>query len=300
MKRALLALTVWLAGCAPAPTPLPDAVPAEARRIVTLAPHLAELVFSAGAGDRLVGVVEFTDYPAAAAQLPRIGDAFRVDEEVLLALKPDLVLGWTSGNPPPAIERLRRLGLRVVTFEPTVLADVADHIEAIGVLTGTGNIAATAAANYRRRLAELSQPGERTPLRVFVQLAAKPYYTVTDRHFLGQGLKLCGGLNVFGELPGLAPVVSLEAVIAARPEVIIASDMGSAGPPPLAGWSNWRDVPAVANGNTWLVDADLLSRPSTRILDGVAELCSLLGKARVPARSPQSSAGSSPGNSTDV
>ena len=284
MRLVALATAVWLIGCAPPPAPPPDTEPAAARRIVTLAPHLAELVWSAGAADRLVGVVEFTDYPPATAQLPRIGDAFRVDDEAVLALRPDLVLGWTSGNPPPAIERLRRLGLRVVTFEPAVLADVADHIESIGALTGTSTAAAATATAYRARLHALAQTAAPvTPLRVFVQLAARPYYTVTDRHFLGQSLKLCGGQSVFGKLSGLTAVVSLEAIIAARPDVIIASDMGGTGSAPLDSWRDWRDVPAVASGNLYLVNADLLSRPSERILDGVAELCSVLSKARAGA-----------------
>jgi iron complex transport system substrate-binding protein len=276
----LVATLALLAACAPQPQDATErpVKAAPARRIVTLAPHLAELVYAAGAGERLVGVAEFSDYPPAVRQLPRIGDAFRVDAEALLALEPDLVLGWASGNPAPTIAQLRSLKLHVVTFEPRVLRDVADHIEAIGELAGTTAVAGPAATAYRNRLAALEQVAAgRAPVRVFVQLASQPYYTVTDRHFLSQGLALCGGRNVFGDLAGLTAVVSAEAVVTAAPAAIIASDMGGAGGDPLADWRGWPSIPAVAAGELHLVNADLLSRPSLRILDGIAALCELLG-----------------------
>lgn len=281
-----LVLAAMLAGCGPAPSAPPAAVPdVPARRIVTLAPHLAELVHEAGAGDRLVGVVEFSDFPPPVRALPRIGDAFRVDYEAVLALRPDLVLAWTSGNPPETVERLRALGLRVEALEPVALGDIAAHIERIGALTSTTDAASGAAVGFRSRLAGLSGAGHLRPVTVFVQLAERPWFTVTDRHFLGQGLRLCGGENVFGSLPGITAVVSLEAIIAASPQVIVASDMGGEGSDPLAAWSRWPELPAVKNGQLYLVDADLLSRPGVRILDGIEALCADLDRGRGPQSS---------------
>lgn len=278
-RLLLLVALAAFSGCDPGPRTSASHAPVAAPRIVTLSPHLAELVFEAGAGAQLVGVVEFSDFPPAARALPRIGDAFRVDYEAVIALRPDLVLAWSSGNAPETIERLQQLGLRVVSLEPVLLADIAAHVERIGELAGTVPVARAAAARFRQRLAALSGAQEAEPVSVFVQLSERPWFTVTDRHFLGQGLSLCGGRNVFGSLPGITAVVSLESIIAARPEVIIASDMGGEGDP-LAGWAEWPELPAVRHGRLYRVDADLLSRPGLRILDGIEVLCADLDTAR--------------------
>lgn len=277
-----LALVVAVGACAPQPPPqAPAGDGPPARRIVTLSPHLAELVWAAGAGGQLAGVVAFSDFPAPVADLPHVGDAFRVDYEALAALAPDLVLAWTSGNPPETVARLRELGYRVVTLEPERLDDIAAHIARIGALAGTGAVADAAAAAFRARLAALrAGAAGAAPLRVFVQLSAAPWFTVTDRHVLGQGLALCGGRNVFGELPGLTAIVSLESIVEAAPEAVIASDMAGEGGDPLAPWARWPQLPAVRAQALYLVDADLLSRPGPRILDGVGELCAVLERAR--------------------
>ncbi len=269
-------------GCrAPQAPPTPEAGERSAQRIVALAPHLAELVFSAGAGGRLVGVAEFSDFPPAVLALPRVGDAFRVDFEAVAALRPDLVLAWTSGNPPEAVQRLRELGLRVVLLEPATLDDIAKHILRIGALAGTRQEATIAADAFRARLERLrNRPAPAIPARVFVQLSERPYFTVTDRHFLGQGLKLCGGQNVFGSLPGLTAIVSMESIIAAAPDVIIASDMGGDARAPLATWEAWPGLPAVRERRLYTLDADLLSRPSVRVLGGIESLCRLLDTDR--------------------
>lgn len=283
VAAASLALASFIVvACAPGEPPSQaPAATAEARRIVTLSPHLAELVYAAGAGDRLTGVVEFSDFPPDVRKLPRVGDAFRVDYEAVAGLGPDLVLAWTSGNPPETVQRLRDLGFRVVTLEPAALGDIATHISEIGALAGTTAVADAAADRFRARLGALQARNRgAVPVRVFVQLAERPWFTVTDRHFLGQGLRLCGGINVFGGLPGLTAIVSLESIVEAAPEVIIASDMGGIGGPPLASWQNWKAVPAVRNGHIYALDADLLSRPSDRILDGIEGLCRVLEQAR--------------------
>jgi iron complex transport system substrate-binding protein len=286
-----LAAAVALVALVACGRPPPPAATADgpARRIVTLSPHLAELVYAAGAGDRLVGVVEFSDFPPPVARLPRVGDAFRVDYEAVAALAPDLVLAWTSGNAPETVQRLRDLGYRVVTLEPVRLEDVAAHVERIGALAGTAAVAGVAAEEFRARLAALAAGAAgAAPLSVFVQLSVEPWFTVTDRHFLGQGLRLCGGRNVFGGLPGLTAIVSLESIVEAAPQAIVASDMGAGRAAALAVWSRWPGVPAVRDGALYVVDADLLSRPSARILDGIAELCDVLADARrrAPAGTP--------------
>lgn len=280
LRRAWLAvvLLALTAGCkGPAPVVATGAGTPPVQRIVTLAPHLAELVFSAGAGDRLVGVVEFSDFPPAVLALPRVGDAFRVDYEAVVALHPDLVIAWTSGNPPEIAQRLRALGLRVLSLDPVTLDDIGLHIAEIGALAGTSAVAGEAASRYAQRLAALRAAAPAGGgLRVFVQLSARPYFTVTDRHFIGQGLRLCGGRNVFGDLPGLTAVVSLESIIEAAPQAIVASVMAGAAPSPLASWQAWKTLPAVRDGRLYSLDADLLSRPGVRILDAIERLCEQL------------------------
>lgn len=276
----LVALAGLLGACRQAVPPAAPA-PATAQRIVTLSPHLAELTYSAGAGDRLVGVVEFSDFPPPVRRLPRVGDAFRVDYEAVAALKPDLILAWTSGNPPETLERLRELGFPVVALEPTELADIGTQVAEIGRLAGTSAVADEVAAGFASRLKALrARAKDALPVRVFVELSQRPYYTITDRHFIGQGLLLCGGRNVFGSLPGLTAVVALESILEAAPDVIVASDVEGAKDSPLAAWAQWTDLPAVKHGNLFLLNADLLSRPSVRILDGVAGLCAILDQAR--------------------
>jgi iron complex transport system substrate-binding protein len=280
---ALLAglLALLLAGCNPPPA-TPPAGNQPAKRIVALSPHLVELVFAAGAGQKLVGVVEFSDQPAEARALPRVGDAFRVDLEALAGTRPDLVLGWPSGNSPATLDRLRRLGYRVVDLEPRRLADIGDQIEAIGRLAGTGAESEKAAGLWRAGLADLqSRYQDAHPGRVFYQIAPQPLITVNREHFIGQAIELCGGENVFADVPGLTPVVSVESLVVAAPDVIVASDYtrGPGSPAsgtPLDRWRSWAGLPAVASDRLYLIDPDLMSVPGPRLLTGITMLCAAL------------------------
>jgi ABC-type Fe3+-hydroxamate transport system substrate-binding protein len=286
---ALVAVvTSWLACLALAAPPAEGAgtgnpaPAAPATRIVTLAPHLAELAYAAGAGSRLVGTVAFSDEPPAARALPRIGDAFRIDYEQLLALRPDLVLAWSSGNPAAVLARLRALGLRVVAFEPTTLDDIGRQVAAIGELAGTQGPADQAAREWAAGLAALRERYRGTrQVAVFYQVSSQPLVTVTDAHFIGQALSLCGGSNVFGSLPGLTAVVGREAVVTARPEVIFVSGPATPGSGPGGGeWQRWGGVPAVAGNRIVAVDPTVMSIPGPRLLAGIGSLCAALAAAR--------------------
>ena len=201
------------------------------------------------------------------------------------------MLGWPSGNSPAALDRLRRLGYRVVELEPRRLADVGDQIEVIGALAGTQNEAARAASEWRRGLAEVRQRhGRSRPGRVFYQVAPEPLITVNRAHFIGQAVEICGGENVYADVPGLTPVVSVESVVAEAPDVIVASDYtrlpgqtvhGS----PLDAWRTWSRLPAVARGRLHLMDPDLMSVPGPRLLEGIRQLCAVLDPAPAPGGS---------------
>jgi iron complex transport system substrate-binding protein len=264
-------------------TPTEPATGHSAQRIITLSPHLAELVFTAGAGDRLVGVVEYSDFPPRVASLPRVGDAFRIDYEAIADLSPDLILAWRSGNPIDVQNRLRQLGYNVESLEPVHLDDVADHLRRIGQLAGTRAVADRAADAFAHRLEVLRRDhASVAPVRVFYQISREPLRTASNRHVIGQAIQLCGGHNVFGELPELVPAIALESVLDKRPEVLLA---GTANQiinrrEWMAAWQSWGSLPAVKAGNLFLVDADLLSRASTRLIQGITEICEALNDSR--------------------
>jgi iron complex transport system substrate-binding protein len=253
---------------------------APARRIVSLSPHITELLFAAGAGARVVGTVDFSDYPPAARALPRVG-GHSLDLEAIVALKPDLVMGWESGNAAAAVARLRALGLSVHLSEPNRIEDIAGELERIGQLTGTGVTANVAAKAFRERYATLTARYSRQPpVAVFYQIWKQPLMTVNGKQIISDAIRLCGGRNVFAQLPILAPTVTVEAVIAVNPEVIVASGMGDSRPEWLDDWRRWTTLAAVARDNLYFVPPDLLQRHTPRILDGVEKLCMHLETAR--------------------
>jgi iron complex transport system substrate-binding protein len=270
MKASLIVFMVLIVGAAHAAPP---------QRIVSLAPHLTELAFTAGAGDRIVATVEYSDHPDAARSIPRIGDAFRVDLERLLAARPDAVLVWESGTPAPTIERIRALKLPVVSFQTQRLADVATVLREIGRLAGTSTVAEREAADYERRIQELRDSYRaRARVRVFIEVDDRPLYTVNGRQIISEIVELCGGRNVFAQLNELAPAISIEAVIAANPQAIISTD--DTVPDAAAEWRRWRHIEAVRTGNVYTLRSDDIARATTRLTVAAEAVCRTLDTAR--------------------
>ncbi len=259
---------------------------APAQRIVSLAPHLTELAFDAGAGDRIVATVEYSNHPDAARSIPRIGDAFRVDLERLLALRPDAVLVWESGTPAPTVERIRALQLPVISFQTQRLEHVATVLRAIGKLAGTSETAEPAASDYERHIEELrDQYRDRTPLRVFIEVDDRPLYTVNGQQIISEIVELCGGRNVFADLSELAPAIGIESVIAANPQVIVSTD--DTVRDAAAVWSRWRHIDAVRTGNVYTLRSDDIARATTRLTVAVETVCRTLDTARQRLRPPR-------------
>ena len=255
--------------------------PRPAQRIVTLAPHLAETLFAAGAGSKLVGVVEFSDYPASVRTLPQVGGYSRLDLEAVVALKPDLVIAWQSGNTPAHIEKLRTLGIPVYLSQPARIEDVAVEIERLGILAGTVEPSRLSADSFRQRLAGLVKQYEKRPVvRTFYQVWKEPLVTVGGQQIISSVIHLCGGENIFAALGSMAPTVSVEAVIAANPEVIVASGMDASRPEWLDDWKRWTSIIAVARDNLFFVRPELIQRHTPRLLDGAEQLCTQLETAR--------------------
>ncbi len=254
---------------------------APAKRIVALAPHIAENLYAAGAGDRLVGTVDYSDYPPAAKAVPRVGGYSRIDLEAVAALKPDLVLAWESGNNMPQIDKLRGLGLTVHVSQPNTMDNVADELERLGKLAGTDATAISAANAFRARLAALRKANAGKPsVRSFYQIWKAPLMTVGGPQIISDAIRLCGGENVFGHLKQMAPNVTVEAVLEANPEAIIATGMGDAKPEWLHDWDKWTRMTAVARGNLFHINPDIMQRHTPRILDGTEKLCAHLDVAR--------------------
>ena len=282
-------LALWTAQSAAAEVRLKDDLGREvvmrqpARRIVTLAPFLTELAFSAGAGPRVVGVSAFSDYPPEAARLPQVATAAGVSLESLAALRPDLVLAWKDSVRPEDVALVSRLGAAVFVAQARSLADVPRILRAIGALSGAD--ASGAAAAYEEKLARVrAEYAKRPPVDVFLEIWSHPLTTISGRHFMNEALGICGARNVFYDLPGVAPEVSWEELYRRDPPVIVG--VGSA--LTEAGFrAEWRGRPtlrAVRSGRLVFVPPDRLQRPTARTPDGIAELCAALDRARPSAR----------------
>jgi iron complex transport system substrate-binding protein len=283
VRRALLAAT-----CAALPALFacgdPDSgqsVAAESySRIVTLAPNLAELVFTAGAGDALVGVSAYSDYPPAVEALPLVGDAFTIDQERLALLRPELLLAWESGTPAHVVDDLRQAGYAVEVIRTRSLGDITTALVRIGELAGTGPVAREVAAEFAASLQQLGDRyGAAETIRVFYQVSSRPLYTVGREHYVSELIELCGGRNVFADVVELAPAIDVEAVVDRNPEVMLASD--DAVDDAFGEWGRWPSIAANRYGNHFLLPADELSRPTTRVLAAGEAVCDALRSARM-------------------
>jgi len=256
-----------------------------AERIISLTPHMTELLFAAGAGDRIVGTVEFSNYPAAAQRIARIGDSAQLDLERIVALKPDLIVVWKNGNAQRQLDKLLNFGIPVFYNEPRRLADIARAIEQLGRLAGTDARALPAARAFAARVDALRRRyAGRAAVTVLFQIWDKPLLTINGDHLISDVIRLCGGRNVFAGLKPLTPEIATETVLAADPEAIVgvSAEAGQAGN--LDAWKHWPRLRAVDGGNLFVIDSDLISRNSPRILDAAEQLCRQLEAARARRR----------------
>jgi len=259
-----------------------------AARIVSLAPHVTEQLFAAGAGARLVAVSEYSDYPEEAKRLPQVASSGSVDLERVLALKPDLVVAWRLEATAAALARLEALGVPVFYSEPRRLAQIPDSIEALGELAGTADTAQAVAASLREQLNQLkTKYGTRRRVSVFYQISERPLMTLGGRQFVSDAIELCGGHNVFADSPVMAPQVNIEAVLAADPEAIITA---SARPSERSWQALWRRFPgmrAVRAENLYAVPMNEMHRHGPRAIGATALLCRDIDEARLKAASPR-------------
>jgi iron complex transport system substrate-binding protein len=254
-------------------------LPAPAQRIVSLGPHATELLYAVGAGNRITGVIEYSNYPPEAQKIPTVGSATAIDIERIVASKPDLVVIWGSGNLAAQVDKLRKLGIPVYDCEPHDFDAIATSFERLAKLTGTESIGTAAASNFRTGLARLAaEYRDRTPVTVFYQIWREPLMTLNDAHMASAVIRLCGGRNIFGNLQPIAPTVSVEAVLKADPQAIVTGT--GAKDDPFSIWRRFPKLSAVANGHLISIDSDLLTRPGPRILQGTEAMCKSLDNVR--------------------
>ncbi|ERJ18790.1 putative vitamin B12 transport protein [Salinisphaera shabanensis E1L3A] len=256
---------------------------APATRIVALAPHLVENLYSAGLGDRIVGAVSYSDYPPAARAIPEVGGYTNISLEAVVSKDPDLVVAWASGQggDPATLARFEALGIPVYVDRPRQLEDIARAIRDLGVLGDTREVADAAASRFERRLSSLRERySTRSPVSVFYQVWDDPLQTLAGEQFVGQVIRLCGGRNIFADAVSLAPKVGIESVLERDPQAIVASGMGDERPDWLDDWRDWPGLQAVENDHLFFVAPDIIQRATMRVLDGATTLCRQLESVR--------------------
>lgn len=251
---------------------------APAQRIVTLIPHATELLFEVGAGDQIVGASEYSNYPKAAQDIPRVGDVYSLNLEKILSLQPDLILVWESSNIAGPLQTLSDLDIPLYYTDPQSFDAIQKTLRDFGQLTGNAESADAAAVAFAGGMADLAADyAEKSAIRTFYQVWHDPIVTLSDRNFLGDVFATCGGRNIFADEDIIAPQVGLESVVSANPEVIIAGASDGTG---LQIWEDLSEISAVANGHLYTVDPDYTSRPTSSLLQGAEEICAAIDRAR--------------------
>ncbi len=261
-------------------------VPLQAKRVITLSPHLTEIVDAAGGTSQLVSVSAFSNYPESVKKLPITSDARSIDLEKMKQLKPDLIIYWRGGTPETQIESIQKIfahSAQIIFVEPKKLNDIATDIEKLGQLLGTSALAQKNAASFRSEVAQLKKKyhnAQKRKVRVFYQVWAQPLMTLNHDHLISDIIELCGGAQLFAKEKLLVPTVSKEAVVKANPEIIFtavdAKQMKT-------DWTMWQSIPQLAATQKKAfieIDADTISRPSQRVLSGAIKICSEIDKIR--------------------
>lgn len=250
-------------------------------RVVSLSPGATELLFSAGAGEKLVAVSAWSDYPPEAGELPQVGNSNRLDLEAIVALEPDLVVAWVDGNSASQLAKIEALGIPVFWLKPRTFEHIASAVERLALLSGDETAGAGRAAAFLAGIAQLRERyQEAAPVRVFYQVWHEPLMTINDEELIGRAIRLCGGDNVFGHLPRLVPRISTEAVLEANPDAILSGGEDSDDRRWLDQWRRYPELTAVSRDNLYLIPPSLIQRPTLRMLEGSEQLCQTLERAR--------------------
>jgi iron complex transport system substrate-binding protein len=251
-----------------------------ARRIISLAPNLTEIVFAAGAGKYLVGVSSFSDYPLVAKNIPVVATFNDLDMEKIVSLHPDLVVAWQGGNPLRQLNQLRKLGIPVYVESFSKITDIPKNILAIGKLTGTNITARKAANKFMHTFTKLKHNyAHKKPVKVFYELSLQPLMTLNERSLVGQVIHLCGGKNIFATTRTLAPHVNVASVLAANPQLIFVSKQAD-DVQAIKIWNAYQQLTAAQKHHIFTVDSNRLERYGPRILEGAQQVCADIDMVR--------------------
>lgn len=254
-------------------------VPANPKRVISLAPNITEIVFALGQAHRLVGVTRYSDFPPAAEKLPKVGSYVNLDLEKIVALKPDLCIATKDGNPRVVVQQMASLNIPVYAVNPMSLDTVITAVDEIGRLLNASSQAKTLVHDMQSRIARVKmllgtidhRPG------VFFQIGVSPIVSVGTPTFIHGLIELAGGTNLAaGPVP--YPRFSTEQVIALAPEIIIVTSMSRTAvyEQVKAAWEQWPHLPAVQKHRIFLEDTNLFDRPTPRLVDGLELLARLI------------------------
>ena len=239
-------------------------------RIISLSPHLTELLFSLGVGEKIVATVAHADHPAAAKKIPRLGNAFSLSVEAIIELSPDLILAWSTGGNQTTLARLRELGYVIYVNEVGNLEGIGYSAARLGALVGELETGLQLESEYLQELSMIrSSEKSESGFKVFFQISDKQLYTVNGAHLIGQSISVCGGQNIFGDLPLSVSMVSLESVVDADPDMVIVAR-------PYEGFvTSWSDTWRRLGWDSRVryIDASLVTRPSLRMIEGIKSMC---------------------------
>lgn len=252
-----------------------------AQRIIALTPHATELLFSVGAGKHIVGVVEYSDFPAEAKSIARIGNYAGLNIEAIIALQPDLIIYWPEGNPARDIERLKQLNMPLFASDPNTFEEIAEDIKRFGVLTFHQENGQEIATDFLAEVETLRKKNkDKKKLNVFFQVWDKPLLSQNGDTFISRVISLCGGENIFADLRIKSPQISIEAVLSADPDIILAGAKSGQRPDWLDSWQQYSFLSAVKNKQLQTVNADLIHRPTLRLLEAAEQVCTIFDDAR--------------------
>jgi iron complex transport system substrate-binding protein len=256
-------------------------LPHTPQKIVSIAPGATEMLFAAGAGKLVIATVEYSDEPAEARSVPRIGDSNAIDIERVVALQPDVVVVWEGGSNAGQVAQLERLGIPLYRHRVERLADLPVSLRRLGALADTKASAEKAALSVEARLAQLAKTyGAGEKLTVLLEVWNRPIYTVGGTHMMTDSLRLCGARNIFDDLQEKGPAVSVEAVIARDPQMIIAVAPPGIGVEWLGEFKRYTSLQAVKKGALVPFEDQRLSRLGPSALGGTEALCQAIDGVR--------------------
>ena len=244
-------------------------------RIVTLTPHLTEMVYAVGAGKQLVATDDASDWPPEVTALPHVANYRSINVEALLALQPDLIIAWGESQ-HRLLTVLKQLKLPVLVLDSVHLQDLPQELRLLGTRTGHTEEGNKAADHVDNQLTALENHySAKTKVRVFYQLWSSPLMTVANGSWVQEAITLCGGVNPFADSPAPYPQIGEEAVVASNPDIILATEKAD-----LARWQKWPMLSAVKNKHLQTVNKNWLNRLTPRILFGIDELCRKIDQTR--------------------